>query len=325
MPDGLTPAEGLDRPVEDQKIDEAARDLDLAAYEPAEQLEKTADIQMSEKVEEAFVAAMPPVETIQTEETLSAESSLDGESHDPADNYSGVDMTQGEVLEDSDLNDQNEATPKGSPEFIMDNKGELDGPVVSSTFGDDYSGVNMAQGEVAQDSDLNNPPDEGENSSVNQDEFRDVTELFNYHDVEFEDNVYGRGAKFHLPEKKEYIQHVNYDFPAILTICNALLDNNLDSAAGLVDVHKTVLFEGENQINLLARMFYKPYIDQAIWLYLTSAKYQPDSWETHFNLGYIYKEKGETLLAKNELLIAKELSPENTKITDLLDEVNEIE
>ncbi|MCK4551949.1 MAG: DNA polymerase I, partial [Tenericutes bacterium] len=45
------------------------------------------------------------------------------------------------------------------------------------------------------------------NSSVNQDEFRDVTELFNYHDVEFEDNIYGRGAKFHLPEEKEYIQH----------------------------------------------------------------------------------------------------------------------
>jgi len=124
---------------------------------------------------------------------------------------------------------------------------------------------------------------------------------------------------------KEYIQHINYDFSAINAICNTLLDNNLDSAARLVDVHKTVLFEGENQLNLLARIFYKPYIDQAIWLYLTSAKYQPDYWETHFNLGYIYKEKGETLLAKNELLIAKELNPENTKITDLLDEVNEIE
>ena len=44
-------------------------------------------------------------------------------------------------------------------------------------------------------------------SSVNQDEFRDVCELYHYHDVDFEDNIYGKGAKFHLPEKEIYIKH----------------------------------------------------------------------------------------------------------------------
>ncbi len=44
-------------------------------------------------------------------------------------------------------------------------------------------------------------------SSVNQDEFRDVCELYHYHDVDFEDNIYGKGAKYHLPEENKYIKH----------------------------------------------------------------------------------------------------------------------
>lgn len=39
-----------------------------------------------------------------TRKTPAAESSLDGQTHDPGDHYSGVDMTQGEVLQDNDLN-----------------------------------------------------------------------------------------------------------------------------------------------------------------------------------------------------------------------------
>ena len=44
-------------------------------------------------------------------------------------------------------------------------------------------------------------------SSVNQDEFRDVCELYHYHDVDFEDNIYGKGAKYHLPEDIVFIKH----------------------------------------------------------------------------------------------------------------------
>lgn len=44
-------------------------------------------------------------------------------------------------------------------------------------------------------------------SSVNQDDFRDVIEVFDYHNVEFQDNVYGRGAKFQIPDKSIYIPY----------------------------------------------------------------------------------------------------------------------
>ena len=65
--------------------------------------------------------------------------------------------------------------------------------------------------------------------------------------------------------------------------------------------------------------------DNAIWLYQTSLKQRPDSWETHLGLACIYKEKGEIPLAKNKLLKAEELDPGNTKIKDLLNEISEKE
>lgn len=45
-------------------------------------------------------------------------------------------------------------------------------------------------------------------SAVNQDDFRDVVELYDYHDVFFDEQVYGKGAKYHLPKPSVYIPHV---------------------------------------------------------------------------------------------------------------------
>lgn len=124
---------------------------------------------------------------------------------------------------------------------------------------------------------------------------------------------------------KEYIRAVSQDYSFITTLCNALLDNNLDSAARLVDDHKAELFAEETQINILARMFIDTKIDRAIWLYINNVKNHPDSWQAHYDLGYAYKEKGETLLSKNELLKAKELNPENADIANLLNEINQLD
>lgn len=44
-------------------------------------------------------------------------------------------------------------------------------------------------------------------SSVNQDEFREVVELFGCHDVLFDEQVYGKGAKYQCPDASVYIRH----------------------------------------------------------------------------------------------------------------------
>jgi len=120
-----------------------------------------------------------------------------------------------------------------------------------------------------------------------------------------------------------FIQPLTLNFTTINTLCNTLLDNNLDLAARLVEENKTELFAGENQVNLLARMFNGK--DMTIWLYQMSLKYNPDSWETYFSLGSVYKENGETILATNALLKAQKINPENTSITDLLNEISRTE
>ncbi len=96
------------------------------------------------------------------------------------------------------------------------------------------------------------------------------------------------------------------NYSSITLLCSALLDNDLESSTRLLEDHQTALFEGENQLNILGRMVVNK--DMAIWLYLKSAIYQPNLWRTHYSLGILYKEKGETLLAKNALLKAKELN-----------------
>ena len=123
---------------------------------------------------------------------------------------------------------------------------------------------------------------------------------------------------------KEYIQAVSQDYSCITALCNTLQDNNLDSAARLWEEHNAELFAEETQINILAKMLIDSKIDLAIWLYINNVKNHPDSWQAHYNLGYAYKEKGETLLSKIELLKAKELNPENKDITDLLDEITQL-
>lgn len=45
------------------------------------------------------------------------------------------------------------------------------------------------------------------NSSVNQDEFSDVAGLYGNHQVDYNTKIYGKGAKFQLPEESVYIKH----------------------------------------------------------------------------------------------------------------------
>ena len=124
---------------------------------------------------------------------------------------------------------------------------------------------------------------------------------------------------------KQYIQAVSPNYSNIATLCNVLLDNNLDSATSLMNDHKTELFAEETQINILSRMYIDANIDLAIYLRQYNVENHPDSWQAQYDLGYVYKKKGETLLSKKALSKAEALNPDNTDITNLLNEVNQLE
>jgi len=49
----------------------------------------------------------------------------------------------------------------------------------------------------------------------------------------------------------------------------------------------------------------------------------PNSWQAYYELGFTYKLNGDLPLAKETLMKAQELNPENTEIVSLLDEISE--
>lgn len=124
---------------------------------------------------------------------------------------------------------------------------------------------------------------------------------------------------------KEYIRPLKLNNTAIATLCNTLLNEPMDSAFSYMHNHAAELFADETQVNILARMLIDGNIDLAIFLGMKNVDKNPDSWKAHYDLAYMYKEKGETALSKNSLLKAKSLSPENADIVNLLNEVTIME
>jgi tetratricopeptide (TPR) repeat protein len=118
----------------------------------------------------------------------------------------------------------------------------------------------------------------------------------------------------------EYIQPVIQNNASIACLCNLILANHMDSVMCLLDENRTTYLGKENEINILARFLIDHHIDHSIQLYLYNLENHPDSWETLYNLGVAYKEKGEPLLSRSALLKAQELNPQNSDITDLLNE-----
>ena len=117
----------------------------------------------------------------------------------------------------------------------------------------------------------------------------------------------------------EYIIEMEIDFSNITTLCNTLLDNNMDLATKQVQAHKDEFIAGRNQLNLLARMVINK--DQSIWLYQESLKYEPDSWQTYYDMAITYKNHGDITLAKDAVIKAQEMNPENDEIKNLLNKI----
>jgi len=124
---------------------------------------------------------------------------------------------------------------------------------------------------------------------------------------------------------EDYIQAEEDNHSSVTLLCNFLLDNDLDSASALLEDPESGISAEESQVYILGRMFIDSNIDLTVYLYLYNVEKHPDSWRAHYYLGDVYKIKGEAQLAKNELLLAKELNPKNADIENLLDEIEQLE
>jgi len=118
--------------------------------------------------------------------------------------------------------------------------------------------------------------------------------------------------------ENEFIQALDQNNISISKFCNFFLEHDTDAAVSYLNEEKSVFYEQENEINILAKMFQDNYIDLSIKLFQFNIENHPNSWHTYYLLGLAYKNNDMPSSAKSALLKAQELNPENTEITKLL-------
>jgi len=197
MTEGTQPQEIKIVPPESGEISEIKEQLDRAAFEPEAAVEETGDFKEAEKVQEAFLGVVPIEESVVPAAQLnSAPSTLErtgsdqptdpipeGEEHETREmidlkkNLASINIGLQEFVAESQTT--SEGDPKESSEQTS---GKAGFGSESSQPGDHYSGIEMIQGEVAQDSDWNEDPglseesDEGDRKTPTSDVSKAVQE-----------------------------------------------------------------------------------------------------------------------------------------------------
>ncbi|MBN2268340.1 MAG: DNA polymerase I [Acholeplasmataceae bacterium] len=62
------------------------------------------------------------------------------------------------------------------------------------------------------------------NSHLGKEEFKRIVSAFDYEDIEYDDNIYGKGAKKGLPEKEVYFKHIASKAKAIYQLRNSQIE-----------------------------------------------------------------------------------------------------
>jgi tetratricopeptide (TPR) repeat protein len=124
-------------------------------------------------------------------------------------------------------------------------------------------------------------------------------------------------------QTNEYIKSITSDNSIIAELGNIILSDGIEPAKEFLTSNHEVFIKKENEINILSKLFRDPYPQSAIQLLLFNIKMHPNSWQAYYELGFTYKLNGYLPLAKETLMKAQELNPENTEIVSLLDEISE--
>ena len=131
-------------------------------------------------------------------------------------------------------------------------------------------------------------------------------------------------SKYQKSTSTVYIQTVDLEQTLINGLNISLLNGNFRLAESIVEDNKELLFGDRSQVDLLGRICLSLRPDLAVWLYKKSVNVHPNAWSAHYGLGGAYKNTGDLILAKKELLMAKELNPEHEGIKKALNELESV-
>ena len=88
--------------------------------------------------------------------------------------------------------------------------------------------------------------------------------------------------------------------------------------------NKRLFKNKDNLINTLGRMYMGFDNSIASKIFLINTEIHPNSWKTHYNLAYSYKEANNIKLAKVAIDKAKGINSDNKDIQILFDEINKL-
>lgn len=169
-----------------------------------------------------------------------------------------------------------------------------------------------------------NPDSVQNNISISYQHISDYAVTF--FDATLNNNVNSKSVLDSLSStKNEYVIPEKVEFSQATNLLNTYLKSNIDSAISIYKQNKSDRLStynyNENEINILGKMLFDKYLDDAIKLFYYNTEEYPDSWLAHFYLGYAYKAKNNLSLAKTSLLKAQELNPEEVETKKLLSEL----
>jgi len=124
-------------------------------------------------------------------------------------------------------------------------------------------------------------------------------------------------------QSNEYIKPISSDNSMIAKLGNIILSDGMGPAKEYLNDNQEAFKQKGMEINILSRLFIDSEIETSKQLLLLNLELHPDSWQTLFELAKTYKVNEELSIAKETILKAKQLNPENEEIIHLLNEIKE--
>jgi len=122
-------------------------------------------------------------------------------------------------------------------------------------------------------------------------------------------------------ENTQLIQKDTVNYSIMTNLLNKILKNGIDNSVYEVKQNENIYKTKDKMFNILARMFIGTDNQTAIKIFILNTEINPNSWESYYNLAYLYKENNEIFQAKEAIKKAIDLNNTNSDIKTLYDEI----
>lgn len=124
--------------------------------------------------------------------------------------------------------------------------------------------------------------------------------------------------EFSIPDQLDYAQST--------ALINTYLQSSIDTAIAIYKSHKAEAYDNydytEEEISMAGRMLLDYDGNASVKLFKFNIEEYPDSWHAYYDLGFAHKINGEMDQAKEALLKAQQMNPDNMDISKLLSELS---